>query len=99
MSFNVEFDQKAELEYSDAFNFYEERTDGLGYRFKFSVLKQVSYIAKNPLHYPSKKYDFRECKIDDFPYLIVYKVYPKENFIIIFSIFHTNRRPSKKYWK
>ena len=97
MSFNVEFDPKAELEFSDTFYWYEKRTEGLGFRFRFSVLKQITYISKNPLHYPNKKRDFRECKIDDFPYLIVYKVYPERNFVIIMSIFHTSRRPSKKY--
>jgi len=36
-------------------------------------------------------------KINDFPYLIVYKLYPGKNFVLVISIFHTSRNPRKKF--
>lgn len=99
MAVTIEFDPKAELEYSDAFVWYEEQSVDLGYRFKASMLRKIDYVIKNPQHFPVKKNGYRECKIDDFPYLIVYKEFPKKDLIYILSIFHTSRHPDKKYPK
>ena len=99
MEYDLKFHPKAEIEYLEAFEWYEEQLEKLGDRFESSVERKIQSIVRNPLFYPNKKRDYRECKIDDFPYLIVYKVYPRKHLIIIFSIFHTSRRPGKKYRK
>jgi len=97
MSFNIELDPKAEAEYFDAWDWYENQTIGLGNRFGNSVLRLIAIIADNPLAYPNKKSNVRECKIDDFPYLVIYRIYLSKNTIYITSIFHTSRNPRKKY--
>ena len=99
MSFLVEFDPKAEKEYFDAWDWYENKLSGLGDRFGISVVQQIDSICKNPLIYPNKKSDYRECSIADFPYLIVYKILPAKKIIYVLSIFHTSRHPRKKYRK
>jgi hypothetical protein len=99
MAFIVEFDPIAEKEYFEAWDWYENELTGLGDRFGNSVSKQIEVISKSPLIYPNKKANSRECKIEDFPYLVVYKIYPAKNFIYITSIFHTSRNPRKKYGK
>lgn len=99
MNFIVEFDPRAEDEYLGAIEWYGGRSEGLGERFVKCVNAQISRIAKNPLIYESKKYDTRECKVEDFPYLVVYKLYPEKSVIYITSIFHTSRNPKKKYRK
>jgi len=99
MNFIIEFDPKAEKEYFDAWDWYEEQLIGLGDRFGNSVIRQIEFISKAPLSYPSKKAQSRECKIEDFPFLIIYKIYPAKNVIYISSIFHTSRNPRKKYPK
>ena len=99
MGFSIEFDPKADKQYFDAWDWYEERLEGLGDRFVDSVARQIELISKNPLAYPSKKTNCRECAVKDFPFLIVYKIYPKKNILYITSIFHTSRNPRKKYRK
>jgi ParE toxin of type II toxin-antitoxin system, parDE len=99
MSFSIEFDPKADIEYFKAWDWYEEQLIGLGDRFGDSVIRQIELISKTPLVYPSKKPQSRECEIEDFPFLIVYKIYPVKNLIYIVSIFHTSRNPRKKYRK
>lgn len=96
MSFTIRFSKKAEKEFSEAFEWYEERSDGLGYRFEASLHKMLDVVVNTPLIFAVKKYDARESKIEDFPYLVVYKIYPR-NTIFIASIFHTSRDPRKKY--
>lgn len=99
MDFNIEFDPKAEKEYFDAWDWYEGQVVGLGDRFGYALVKQIQSISKNPLAYPSKNTNTRELKVEDFPFLIVYKVFPKKNIIYITSIFHTSRNPKKKHRK
>lgn len=99
MDYTVIFITKAQTEFLDAAKWYDEQLDGLGDRFEFSVKVKINSIIKNPLIYPNKKSNFRECKIDDFPFLIVYQVVAQKKQIIISSIFHTSRWPGKKYRK
>ena len=99
MNFIVEFDIRAETEYSDAIEWYEDQESGLGSRFEESVQKLLKHIEKNPLIFPNKRYNTREGKVEDFPYLIVYKVFPAKNIMYITSIFHTSRNPRRKYRK
>ena len=99
MPYIINYYPKAELEYLEAYAWYKECLDGLEKRFEFCVESRIKTIADNPLLYPNKKFDSRECKVADFPYLIVYKFYPKEQLILIVSIFHTSRSPKKKYRK
>jgi hypothetical protein len=99
MSFVIKFYKKAIKEYSDAYNWYNEQSDGLGDKFEFSTQRLLKSIARNPLLYPNKEFDTRECKVHDFPYLVVYRIYPTKGIVYIISIFHTSRNPGKKYRK
>lgn len=97
MKFTVEILLKAQTELSESSKWYNMRLEGLGERLVTSVLNKINSISNNPFIYPNKKLDLRECKVDDFPFLIVYRVNDEKNLITIYSIFHTSRRPGKKY--
>jgi hypothetical protein len=83
MQYTLRVLSKAQIELSESLKWYDEQLDGLGDRLELSVLKKIDSIISHPLIYPSKVSDFRECKIDDFPYLIIYKVYPRKHLIVI----------------
>jgi plasmid stabilization system protein ParE len=97
MSFEVRFQSKAEEEYLHAVIWYENKQKGLGGRFVTSVEIQIKRIIENPEHYPLKKSQYRQSKAEHFPYVVVFKLYPIKKLILIISIFHTSRRPSKKF--
>ena len=97
MAYDIEYLPKAQVEYLEAYLWYEEQLPGLGNRFEKAIERKLNRISKHPLLYPNKNKNLRESAIDDFPYLIIYKVYPQKDMIFIISIFHTSRRPGKKY--
>ena len=97
--FTIVFHPGAEQDFLDAFHWYEERSPGLGDRFSRFIEKQIILVSENPEHYPEKKGQYRESKIDVFPYLIVYKFYPDTGVVFIVSIYHTSRKPGRKYRK
>lgn len=99
MGYHVLFHPAAEKEYIKAYKWYEEHLEGLGDRFSRSVERQIKLISKNPECYQIKKRNCRETKIDVFPYVIVYKIYPETKKVLVIAVFHTSRKPQKKYRK
>src|SRR5699024_2702707 len=96
MSYTLIFHPEAEKEFIESRTWYEEKSTGLGLRFERIVEKQLTIIEDNPLLFAKKRKEFRECPVPVFPFVLVYKIYPQEKKILIISIFHTSRSPSKK---
>jgi plasmid stabilization system protein ParE len=87
-------------DYSEAYAWYEDRKTGLGERFISAVRIRLDEISLHPESYSSKKRkDYREAKLDFFPYLIVYRINKRSKEILIASIHHTSRNTRKKYRK
>ncbi|HVZ98329.1 MAG TPA: type II toxin-antitoxin system RelE/ParE family toxin [Chitinophagaceae bacterium] len=98
MPFPYRLHEEAYKEFIEAYAWYEERQSGLGDRFMNSVENKLKQISNNPGYY-SKKYgtNFRQAKIDDFPYLIVYEFFKRKGIIHIAAIYHSKRNPKRKY--
>ena len=79
----------------EAYNYYEEQSPGLGDRFVEEVKEKINYIRKYPLHFSKVERDFRQTRINLFPYLLIYEISGKE--IIVYSIFNCYQDPNKKF--
>ncbi len=99
MYFRILFHPEAEKEYYEAIKWYEERLTGLGIKFEKAIEKQVKLIAIKPFQYQKKLQEYREAKVEKFPYILVYKVYEQQKKILVVAVFHTSRNPKKKLRK
>jgi plasmid stabilization system protein ParE len=91
---------KADEDYITAYIWYEKQQEGLGEKFITAIRKKLEAIVSHPEIYSSKdKEDYREVLVNNFPYVIVYKVYKQKKEIFISSIHHTKKHPKKKYRK
>lgn len=97
MQFDFALSATAEKEIRKSFDWYEERSDGLGLRFVAAIDDAVDSISRNPEAYHNRKGNSREFVVKKFRYVIVYRVSKKENLIYILHIFHTSRNPKGKY--
>jgi hypothetical protein len=88
--------RKAQNEVLDAWEWYEDKQNGLGDRFKQEVKNKIKSILNNPLKYPLKG-KYHEAQTDVFPFIIVYDTDEISNVIFIVSVFHMSRHPTKKY--
>ena len=95
MTYLIDLLFKARKEIFESWVWYEKQEVGLGDRFEDEVFRKIALIAENPLHYPMKK-RLREVTTDTLPFLIVYKVNKIDKLIMIVSVFHTSRHPSRK---
>ncbi|MBP2281766.1 hypothetical protein H4V97_000084 [Flavobacterium sp. CG_23.5] len=95
MAFKIVFSRLAENEMEVAIDFYESRRKGLGKYFFGYIKGYLKIIEANPKLFAIKKEPcFREIALKKFPFVIIYEVFKNE--IIVYSIFHTSRNPSKK---
>jgi len=88
---------KAEKEILNAWMWYEERKQGLGDQFTIELMNVIVKIEKNPEYYINKVKDFREARLEVFPYLVVFKIDRAKSLIRIVSVFHTARSIARKY--
>lgn len=94
ISIKIEFESKAKLEISEAFEWYENTKEGLGEEF----LKAIDFAIKNILKSPSafvKVRNHNQYVMKKFPFVILYEK-TKET-LFIDAVFHTSRNPKNKF--
>jgi len=70
--------KEAESDISDAYNWYENKSVGLGGKFVQSVEETFSRISFNPLIYPSVHKKVRRAFTQQFPFGVFYSSSNKE---------------------
>ena len=91
--------EEADNELSKAVVWYEERSNGLGFRFLEVIKQKLETVLEYPERNTKRKGNFREAIVKIFPYVIIYTFYKKERIVSVSAIFHTSRNPKRKYKK
>lgn len=91
----VIFTYQAELDYSEAFEFYDVRSNEVATRFQQTIEEALRIIQRDPLVWAKCDRRHRRYGVRDFPYSIYYHL--TTNSILIVAIAHAKRRPN--YWK
>ena len=84
---------EAEAEISEAYDYYETLTQGLGAAFLLAVEACLDGIQRSPEIYPVLYKDIRRALLRRFPYGIFYLVEPEQ--IVILACFHARRNPQQ----
>ena len=90
--FKITISDEAITEIQDIIDYYDKIQIGLGKKFYTSVNQSLSSISKNPFYKIIYK-NFRQYKILEFPYYIHFIVDELYDEVLIFSIYHTKRKP------
>ena len=80
---------------SAAIDWYEERSAGLGERFRSAVDARFDGIVDAPELFPCvfDDLDYRFARIPKFPYLVLYRV--RAEFVNVLGVFHSASDPAK----
>ena len=87
----IEFLAAAEAELADAISYYNDQSEGLGYRFAGEVKETLGRIVRFPDAWPSLSRRTRRCRTRRFPYAVVYQV--RSESILVVAIMHMRRHP------
>lgn len=90
-----EFLPPAEEEMIEASEFYEARSEGLGFEFLDDVQRVIDLVREHPKIGQSVGGGFRRAVLRRFPFSIIYS--EERNEIVIIAVAHTKRRPG--YWR
>jgi hypothetical protein len=99
MSYSLRFHKLVQYDFSNAYEWYENKSHGLGERFIEAVKDKLDDICHLP-EANSEKYrkGFREARVDIFPFVIVYKIMPSQT-IFVSTIHHVKKHSRSKYRK
>ncbi len=95
MSWTVIVRPKAESELTEAYDWYEERDEGLGADFLRRVDAVLNTVARNPLLYPVIHRNVRRALTRRFPYEVYFIV--DGGIISVLAVMHSRRDP--KDWQ
>lgn len=82
---------EAQSEVQEAFSYYEEKSEGLGFEFMRSLDAVLQSVKRNPFAYQTIYRESRRVLLRKFPYALFYVV--EEKRIIVIACFHQKRHP------
>ena len=91
---NYTFHPHAEKELEQIATDYNAIRQGLGDRFRGEIQSTISRILRFPNGCPPLSATIRRCRLNKFPYEIIYRIRPAE--IRILAVPHQRRKPY--YW-
>ena len=91
--FRIEIEERAKIEISEAFDWYENQQSGLGVIFIEAIQSAFKTIQKSPNGYTKYRYH-RQFLVTGFSYVILYEIV--KDTMYIDAVFHTSRNPMDK---
>ncbi|RPJ86558.1 MAG: type II toxin-antitoxin system RelE/ParE family toxin [Acidobacteria bacterium] len=89
------FLRPAEVELHNAIDYYNRQRPGLGYEFAAELKRTIKRIKSHPDAWHQLSENTRRCRLNRFPYGIVYA--SGENELTILGVMHMSRHPDS--WK
>lgn len=98
MKYTYWLHQKVQIDFDEAYEWYEDRKTGLGNEFLNAVETKIAEIIANPAYFGSRgNPKYREALTDRFPFIVVYIIYPKTNEIFICAVHNAKKSTKRKY--
>ena len=92
MTYQVIVRPEAAREIQEAFDWYEERSEGLGLEFLRAADVCLSSVRRNPEAYSIAHEQVRRALLRRFPYMLFYLI--REDTIVVVACFHIKRSPA-----
>ena len=87
--------ESAEAEALAVFEFYSERSPGLGAEFSDEMERVLALLGSYPEIGPPSQEDLRRVVLRRFPYYLLYRI--EEDRILVLVVAHQSREPG--YWQ
>lgn len=91
MSYEIVVRPEAAREVQEAFDWYEEKSEGLGLEFLRAADACLAGVKRSPRAFPTVHEQIHRALLRKFPYALLYLV--KEESVIVLACFHAKRNP------
>jgi plasmid stabilization system protein ParE len=95
MSLPIVLRRKAQAEFDEAIDWYEQQRVGLGVEFAERVQAVFDRISATPEIHAVVYRDVRKAFVRQFPYSVFYRI--KADRVVVLAVFHDKRNPN--IWK
>ncbi|MHB8949596.1 MAG: type II toxin-antitoxin system RelE/ParE family toxin [Rhodoferax sp.] len=89
----MKFAGRAVREIGEAFEWYEQQSNGLGSEFELAFHLQLKRLEQVPLIYPEILPGVRRTLLPRFPFGVFYTV--KNDLVYVLAVIHTARNPQR----
>ena len=93
MSWQVIIEPPAQSDIDEAFVWYEEQSNGLGFRFIAALDDVIKAIIRNPYFASVLMQDVRSASLSVFPYEVLYVTDKSRQSVFILAVGHLHRKP------
>ncbi|UCF35687.1 MAG: type II toxin-antitoxin system RelE/ParE family toxin [Acidobacteriota bacterium] len=87
----IHFLRPAEVEFREAVDYYNRQSPGLGFEFAAELKRAIERIKSHPEAWHRLSENTRRCRLNRFPYALVYAVDGKQ--LLILAVMHLSRHP------
>lgn len=87
--YEIIIEESAAIEIEEIYFWYEEKSIGLGNRFKNDLDKKIGNLKTNPQTFSFITASHRRAPLTSFPYLIIYKILQQK--VLILSVIYAGR--------
>jgi plasmid stabilization system protein ParE len=91
----LDFLPEASAELYAAAEYYEEKEEGLGWKFRNEVLQVCQMILQQPVLWRERTGGYRRVNCPVFPYYVAYFI--RGDRVVVAAVAHGHQRP--EYWK
>jgi plasmid stabilization system protein ParE len=91
VTYEVQFGRLVKWDLAEAYDWYEEREEGLGETFLDAFEARVEAIRENPRSFPVVHRDVRRSLLRRFPYMVLYRVESLQ--VTVIGCLHGRRDP------
>ena len=88
---NIDFLDPADDEFVEAKAYYNLQSEGLGYAFAVEIKKALGRIVQYPEAWTSLSKRTRRCRINRFPYALIYQI--RDDTILIVAVQNLHKHP------
>jgi toxin ParE1/3/4 len=93
VAYRLKFSSRAVREIGEAFDWYEDKSEGLGSEFELAFELQLKRLEQAPLLYPEVIRGVRRTLLPRFPYGVFYTV--KRDLVYVLAVIHNVRNPRR----
>jgi plasmid stabilization system protein ParE len=93
MNYTLVFHEKVETDLNEAYNWYEDKQEGLGERFLTELAECYHLLESHPEYYSIVVKKYRRIVLKRFLYVIVFEI--AADIVFVYAVFHTNRNPKE----
>jgi len=89
----IKIDTEALSDIQEIADWYEAQKEGLGYKFRSTVIEQIDRLTSNPQLFATRYREIRCMLVKKFPYMVHFYINSQTFTVEILAVISTDRNP------